>query len=250
MGVYINLNISYAVTKEEWEMLYEEVVELAKKLPFAVVEENEIYLLPKEEQENYVLYRDLIQQKKYNKYAGDAMWSALPYFTDFEQKDPRCNRCYEIWGPKIPRKTYHLHLLEIACLIEARLGEKAFVFGNITGEQCERAVGLVYKHTKNRISLPARCDKNRFYERVMKMKLSELERIFVFESMYWGKKDYQFGAYLRQMFSKELCHAYWEKRFRDCAVNTVRFQKYVNEYLSWGFEWDMLCKIVNQEKTR
>ena len=52
MGVYINLNISYAVTKEE--------------------------------QENYVLYRDLIQQKKYNKYAGDAMWSALPYFTDFE----------------------------------------------------------------------------------------------------------------------------------------------------------------------
>ena len=253
MGVYINLNISYSVAKEEWEAVYSEILELIQVLPGINQGEecdgkNMISLVLDDDTEAYVLYRDLIQQKKYNKMAGDAIWGALPVYTDFGSNDPRCNRCYEIWGPKINRKTYYLHLLAIACLIEDRLGEKAFLFGNITGEQCKRAVKLANKYLKKRIDVPARCDMKRLRERLGKMRLSEQEKLTAFESMYWGNKDYQFGEYLRKSFSQEACDLYWRKRFQDCSVGTVRFRKNVNDFLSWGFEWSLLCRLVNQEE--
>jgi hypothetical protein len=70
-----------------------------------------------------------------------------------------------------------MYLLAIACLIEARLGEKAFVYGDITKGQCKKAVELANKHLKKPIDVPDRCDMERFYRRISKLQMSEKEQL-------------------------------------------------------------------------
>ena len=43
MGIYINLEISKSVTKEEWKRVYEETLALAKKLSLAGLRKMKIH---------------------------------------------------------------------------------------------------------------------------------------------------------------------------------------------------------------
>ena len=54
------------------------------------------------------------------------MMGALPAYMDCNEKEKRYGRTYSLWGAKTQREPYHVYLLSIACLIESRLGEKAF----------------------------------------------------------------------------------------------------------------------------
>jgi hypothetical protein len=278
MGIFINLVISKSVTKSEWEAVYEETLRLIKNLPLAERRQVDIHgvntmcLVKTEEHdfpsiwshrgerigwategdletlkraEEYFLPRDLIGEDKIEEDAGDAMLGAFPAYLDFDRDDKRFTHVYREWGAKTQGEPYHIYLLAVACLIEARLGTKAFIYGDITRGQCKRAVEIANEFLENKIEMPARCYTDRLIKRVNALELSESDKLKVFEALYLGTKDAAFGEALRQYFSKKLLDEYWKNEFKDAKIGTIRFNGKVSEYLLWGFEIDKLCEFVN-----
>lgn len=278
MGIFIHMSVSKSVTKREWEKVYKETLQLVKAFPLAerrkikckgieticlvpTVERKQTYGWHNENirlgwfadgdyetlhtAERYALYRDMIQDDEVEIDAGDALLGALPAYSKFEWDDPRCSHTYDIWGAKTQGEPYHMYLLAIACLIEARLGEKAFVYGDITRGQCRKAVELANKYLKNPIAVPDRCDMERFYKRVSNLQLNEHEQFIVFERLYLGTKDHKYGEYIRDKYSDEILYKYWQDAFDKYYIGTKGFDDYINEYLLWGFDLGRLCRLIN-----
>ena len=151
--------------------------------------------------ERYFLPRDLVKDGRYDADAPDAMFSMIPSYLDYEWDDPRFQRCYELWGEKTQGKPYHMYLLAVACLIESRLGPKAFTYGDITRGQCRRAVELANEHLDKKIEMPASCDSERLLKRIRNFPVSEAEMIQLYTDMYLGTKDASFGKAARDVFS-------------------------------------------------
>lgn len=278
MGIFLSLSISKAVSKEEWEMVYKETLQLAKDLKLAekrkilcrdietaclvLVEEHEMdswwqnvdkrigwcvdgdYRTMRTA-EAFFMPKNLVKDDAVKQDAGDAMLAAIPYYMQVDGEDKKYEQTYEIWGNKTQGEPYHIYLLAIACTIEARLKEKAFVDGDITRGQCKLAVHFANMYLKEPIDLPDRCDMSRLHERVSKLPLSDNEKINVFESLYLGTKDEEFGAYLRKVYSKSVCEEYWRDRICHINISNFVFGKTVKKFLGWGFELGDLCKLVN-----
>lgn len=280
MGIFIHMSISKAVEKKEWEAVYQETLQLVEAFPFAErlkvsCEGVETYCLvrTKERQkkygwrgdktrigwtvdgdyetmrtaEEYFLPKDFINEKKVNPDAGDAILGVLPCYLDYSWDDPLCSHCYEIWGNKTQGRPYHMYLLAVACLIEARLGEKAFVYGDITRGQCKKAVELANKYLEKPIEIPDRCDVNRLWRRVSKLPIKEMEKFEAFERFYLGTKDAQFGEYLRAVVPEHIYDEYWKRRFQDCHIETIGFDAAINDYFLWGFDLRKLCRRIDFE---
>jgi hypothetical protein len=277
MGIFIHLCISKSVTRPEWEAVYEETLQLVKNLPFAERRKVDIHgvdticLVKTEERkftssweddewmgweadgdletlkvaEEYFLPRDLIGDDEIEENAGDAMLVAFPAYMDYDWKDERFTHVYELWGDKTQGEPYHIFLLAVACLIEARLGTKAFVYGDITRGQCKKAVEIANEFLDSKIEMPDRCYADRLMKRVDALELPESEKLDVFETFYLGTKDAAFGETLRQYFSKEYLNIYWKNRFENSKIGTTGFNEEAGEYLLWGFEIDKLCEFVN-----
>lgn len=173
--------------------------------------------------------------------AGDALMGALPAYMDYDWEDSRFCHVYNIWGDKTQGKPYHMYLLAVACLIETRLGRKAFVYGDITRGQCKKAVKMANKF----LDIPDRCDMRRLLKRVSELPLSDNEQLAVFKKVYLGTQDAEFGKYMRSKYSESICEKYWEDRFKHTFIGTHGFDKIIGEYLLWGFDLEKLCKLVN-----
>lgn len=117
--------------------------------------------------EEYFLSRNMIKEGDYKENALDALLGLLPTDLNYDGEDAQFGQIYNVWGNKTQGEPYHIYLLAIACLIESRLGNKAFVYGDITRAQCKRAVELANIHLKEPIDIPARCDKERFWKRFL-----------------------------------------------------------------------------------
>ena len=278
MGIHINLYISKSVTKQEWNDVYEESLRLAKAFPLADLKKINIKsvetlcLVPCREYEKsniwdeklkavgwcafgdyetsdiaeeYFTPRDLIEDKEFNKNAGDAILGAIPLYNDFNQNDIVCGQTYHLWGNKTQGKPYHMYLLAIACMIESRLGEKAFVGGDITRGQCRKAVEIANEYLKKSIEMPNRCNMEQLYKRIVKLPLESKEQIRMFVSLYLGTKNAEFGKYLRSNFSGDVCYEYWKYRFHNSSIDTIGFDENLKEYLLWGFDLEKLFNLVN-----
>jgi hypothetical protein len=195
--------------------------------------------------EEYFLPRDLIGDNAIEEDAGDAMLGACPCYLDYDWDDKRFTHVYGRWGAKTQGEPYHMYLLAVACLIEARLGTKAFVYGDITRGQCKKAVEIANEFLDSKIEMPDRCYVDRLMRRVDALQLPESDKLNVFEVFYLGTKDAAFGETLRQYFPKKFLNAYWKNRFKNSKIGTIGFDKKVSEYLLWGFEIDNLCEFVN-----
>ena len=225
MGIFIHMSISMSVTKKEWEKVYEETLQLVNAFPFAqrrlvkckgietvclvpTVEREETYGWNNEEKrigwiaegdyktmrtaEDFALFRGMIREDKFDASAGDAMLQLLPICLSYDWNDQKFKRNYSVWGGKTQREPYHMYLLAIACLIEARLGNKAFVYGDITKEQCIEAVELANKHLKTSIEIPDRCDRKRFCKRVSKLPISPTEQETIFKELCLDFEDVKY----------------------------------------------------------
>ena len=278
MGIFINLCISKSVTKKEWEKVYEDTLKLIKHFPFAEKREVKVHgidtvcLVKTEEHEStfgwngkqtkvgwnavgdykymrtaesYYLPRDLVGDSEVEPCAGDALMGALPAYMNYDWKDERFNHVYELWGNKTQGEPYHIYLLAVAALIEARLADKAFTYGDITRGQFKRAVEIANQYLDEPIEIPDRCNLERFFLRVAALPLEKHEQLAVFECLFLGTKDEKFADYMRQMFSDEEIAEYWKNRFENCAIGTIAFDKDINDYLLWGFDLKELCNYVN-----
>lgn len=278
MGIFIHMSISMSVTKKEWEKVYEETLQLVKAFPLAErrkvsckgieticlvpsVEREEKYGWNKEKSrigwfadgdyetlhtaEEYSLYRDMVTDDEVDIDAGDALLGVLPAYLDYEWNDPKCNHNYDIWGAKTQGEPYHMYLLAIACLVETRLGEKAFVYGDITRGQCKKAVEMANKYLEEPIDIPDRCDMERFYKRVSNLQLDRKDQFVIFNSFYLGTKDSAYGEYIRCKYTEAVFDEYWKEHFKNYSIGTIGFDDLINEYLLWGFELKKLCRLVN-----
>lgn len=277
MGIFINMEISKSVTKEEWKKVYNETLLLINKLPFAerirktihgidticlvrTKERTEKYGWNKEKSrtgwfadgdytcmntaEDYFLPRDLVEEDGAEPEAGDAILSILAAYLDYDWKDDICSHTYKIWGNKTQGERYHMFLLAVACLIEARLGNKAFVHGDITRGQCRKAVEIANQCLETSIEMPDRCYMDRLLNRISKLPLSVEEKFTVFESLYLGTKDREYGDFIRKEFSKNVIDAYWKKNFDAYEISMLGFNSLFHEYMTQGFELENLCGYV------
>lgn len=278
MGIFIHLDISKSITKKEWEDVYNETLMLVEKLPLAERRKVNIHgvdtvCLVKTEEHNfpptwgnykeiigwaadgdidtlntaeeYFLPRDIIGDDEVDENAGDAILAAFPSYLDYDWNDQRFTHTYSKWGNKTQGEPYHIFLLAIACLIEARLGTKAFIYGDITRGQCKKAVEIANEFLENKIDMPDRCYVDRLMKRINALDFSEKEKIDLFDAFYLGTKDASFGETLKGYFSKKSLNDYWKNRFNHSKIGTMGFDEIISEYLLWGFEIDALCKYVN-----
>ena len=278
MGIFMYMCISKSVTRSEWKKVYEETLQLVKAFPLAekrkinckgfdtvclvpTVEREEIYGLNKEKRrmgwfadgdyeslhiaEEYYLYRELVQDGEVEINAGDALLGALPAYTSYDWEDPICSHTYHMWGNKTQGEPYHMYLLAVACLIMDRLGNKAFVYGDITRGQCMKAVEMANQHLTKPINIPDRCDMDRFYKRVSKLPMSEKEQIDIFDKLYLGTKNSTYGEYIREKYSEAALHDYWRDVFEQCYIGTIGFTNDIKKYFAYGFDLTSLCRLVN-----
>lgn len=278
MGIFIHLNISKSVTKKEWEKVYNETLFLIDKLPLAekitknihgidticlvrTKERTEKYGWIREETrtgwfadgdynwmntaEDYFLSRDLVKEDEIDPRAGDAILCYLAaHCLGYRWKDDICSHTYGIWGGKTQGEVYHMYLLTIACLIEARLGEKAFVYGDITRGQCRKAVEIANKYLENPIEMPDRCYMDRLFDRISKLPLSLEEKYRLFDSAYLGSKDGEYGDFVRKVFSEGTISTCWKKKLTEYEIGTSGFSSFFREYMTQGFGLEELCGYV------
>lgn len=143
--------------------------------------------------------------------AGDAMMGEVSYCLGWDWNDTRCSHTYSLWDSKTQGEMYHIYLLAIACLIEDRLGEKAFVCGDITQGQCRKAVELANQYLKKPIRIPARCESERLLARIRKLPLTDMEKAAAFEYFYLGIRDMRFGDFERDNLGEVVMQAYWKQ---------------------------------------
>lgn len=280
MGIFIRLSISKSVTKEEWKKVYEETLQLIKNFPFAerrkikIHDIDTICLIRTEEQEdrdewnpnktkigwntigdydnmhvaeNYYLPRDIVEDNKAEPDAGDAMLQAISVYINFDLEDERFHHTYNIWGNKTQGEPYHIYLLAVAALIEARLGTKAFTYGDITRGQFKKAVEIANKYLNEPIDIPDRCDIERLLMRIKKLPLSPVDQLTVFETFFLGTQDVGVGAYVRQMFDDDVIDEYWKHKFKNQRIGTLGFNDTIHNYLLCGFDLGKLCGYINYE---
>lgn len=278
MGIYINLEISKSVTQSEWDKVYAETLLLVKEFPFAdrrtvnIHSVETICMVKTKEQEDLYYgmrgketwvgwtvsgnYDDLTTAEDYSlpKYlsaedydpeAGDAIWGQVPIYLNYDWQDTRFDGVRSMWGNKTQGESYHIYLLAIACLIQARLGEKAYIYGDITRGQCKRAVEMANWYLKTPIEMPDQCNLDRLYQRLSKLDLPDHEKIILFGELYLGTKDAEYGEFLRSSFSEEALDNHWKDRFESCNVNSLGFNHIIYEYLLLGNSLEQLCHYVD-----
>lgn len=279
MGVFINLDISRSVTRDEWEKVYEETLKLIENLPFGEICKIKIHdvevdcFVPTREREvkcgilskkkttmgwttygdleslgtgeNFFLPRDLVDDQNVEPDAGDAMLGALPYYMDYDWNDERFNNCYFMWGMKTQGELYHIYLLAVAALIEARLGTKAFTRGDVMLDQFKEAVEIANTYLDKPIELPCRCDMSRLANRAKNLPIPEIEQMEAFIAMYLGAKNAAFGDFLRRTFPESLLNEYWEKIFKNVEIETISFDYSFYDYILWGFDLKKLSSYVD-----
>lgn len=278
MGISIHMGISKSVTREEWGDVYKETLQLVKAFPLAEQREASVRGIPTrclvrtEEREytygwlqekvdtgwfangdyeylstaeRYSLSRELVAEEQYDEGAPDAMLASVPdYVSGYSWEDERFNQNYSLWGAKTQGEPYHMYLLAIACLIESRLGRKAYVYGDITKGQCERAVRIANEHLDQAIHTPDRCDTERLFARIDDFPLTETEKLQLFIGLYLGRKNADFGVCIRTHFSEQTCNEYWKSRFQQYCVTSRGFSSVLKDYLLWGFGLEELCSFV------
>lgn len=277
MGIFIYLEISKSVTEEEWHRVYEESLALVKAFPLAErgtvfyagqqivcavrTQEREMRYHSGTKRgwcaemdydtlngaEEYLLLKDFVDGEEIDSDAGDAIMGVLANHIDCGWKQENSKRTYSLWDAKTQGKPYHMYLLAIACMIEDRLEEKAFTYGDITQGQCRKAVEMANQYLKKPIQIPARCDMGRLYRRIQLLPIEEKEKLEAFEYFYLGEQDKTFYGFIQNHFQADSIWAYWKKRFADSMIGSRGFSKALKDYLSSGAGLEELCSIVHME---
>lgn len=272
MGIFISLYVAHNVTQEEWEPVYEESLKLAKQFCLIDFENTELFgeelfcgIPVKERGEDGKRYWQTIGDFFSMGYAEDQsiprqlsrcvsdptevktydpLLAVVPSCTRLYWKEDRCKNSFIFWGNKTQGEVYHMYLLAIGCMIESRLGGKACVAGDITIGQCRKAVELANQNLSEPIGMPVRCELEPLYRRVRNLPIKEEELLEVFQGLYLGALDREYGDFVRTYFSSTEREYYWKRAFKNCRIGSPYFSSTIKTYFNLGNELEELCKIV------
>ena len=280
MGTCLELSISRSVTCREWEDVYEETLQLVEAFPLA--EARQVPVLGYETKcvvrtrerdmyrdwtcdqpskgwaasgdydhlgmaERFRLFRDEVDESDYLADAPDPLFDeALSRNGSVAPQNHGSHVLpHYVWGSKTQGEPYHIYLLAIACLIATRLGSKAYVGGDITRTQCERAVRLANGLLAVPIVIPDQCNHKRLYERVAALPLTDLDRLCAYNELYVGNRSRPFGDCVREHFPEEMCDRYWTYRFQRNRIGTDSFNAVLEDYIEQGFDFERIDSIVD-----
>ena len=158
MGIHIGITVSTHISPERWQAVYEEALNLAKKLNLAEHREKEIHghavrcLVPTEESEwngkngfwavaDYT-FRDSGEGFFFHKELRlpeddepvDILALRASQIDMIRTNIPEKNY-QKLWGDKTQGHTYHIALLAIGCLVQDRLGDDALVHSDTAASE-------------------------------------------------------------------------------------------------------------------
>ena len=271
--MYLCFSMSNSVTQEEWEKVYEESLFLADKLNLAdwikfyykgirhyayckVKEQTDeddgkvehfwktcaeyVYMYDGE----YLKLNRELNKYKYNENARPAIITELESYNNSFDKEIT-HHVTRTWGG-----TYFVRVLAIMCLLESRLKEKVYIYGDIIKQDCESAVKMANQYLKEPIEIPARCDYNRLYEIVKTIDISEEEKISLIHISFLGNTDLQFRKFVTEKFDKKVIDNFWKNKFKDLDINSYDFESTLKTYLSYGFDFKDLFLYIPKPNTK
>lgn len=214
MGVFINLSVSHAVTAAEWKKAYDDSLKIITELNLAEgcvmsIHDTDVYCLirSKEREEPRNGFKGWIGEGDYqfltcsednslparlNAYDCNGRDPLVAYMENFRHRDPK-NSCYNFWDGKTQGEPQHITLLTVGVMMQSRLKNKAFVYGDVTRGQCKLATELANEILDEKVELPEQCVLERLYKRVSRLPIDDVQKIRTIEAVYLGEKnrDYQ-----------------------------------------------------------
>lgn len=236
MGISISMLVSKAVLPEQWEAVYYEALELARNMELACIVKKDIHgqgvycLAPVEEESEdgktyWNVCSDLNTRESAEWYSTPKVLCECPVKDDLDIIIHRAldrelisaegvgDVTRHLWGDKTQGHFYHLGMLAIGSLFQERLGNHAFVYGDINAGQCRRAVEMANKYLKDSIQVPCQAELGRWIERVSALPLPETDRVRIAFDMFIGAKKAEFGDAMRDAFSPVSITEYWRQVF-------------------------------------
>ena len=279
MGVFINTLISGAVTQKEWEPVYEESLFMAKELKLLDIEKVDVcgremycavptheYTQKTWDDKEHIGWRasgNLVTLRRAEPHytprsfdddsiececkCDDALIQLVPQYAGYMYNDPEAEKfycCHSIWGAKTQGEPYHMLLLAIGCMIEARLGKHAIVDGDITRGQCVKAIEIANDVLGEKLELPVRCDAKRLIKRVGDLPITDLEKLSVVIGAYLGTEGNAFGQLIRENFDDAIIKKYWKEKVGAYEPDMYGFTRAMNSYFLMGFGLSDFCDFA------
>lgn len=214
MGLFVNLYVNFdaGITQNDWNSIYEESLTLLKMFPVELIrltseeiEGHKRYVLSKQisedigkNSENWRISGDLRTFKQaevfeFFRFEAESHSSENSVNRNrdilFASEDSlHYNDCCgeELFGSKTQGYPYHLAVLAVAILVENRLGEKAFVSGDITMTACKAVTNWMNGILKKPVKLPLAVTGQRLWDRIYPMYGDINNVITRFEALYRG----------------------------------------------------------------
>ncbi len=268
MGICISLKVSKSVSEERWQKVYDEALFLAKKLNLAEIRTVKIHghqvsCLAKTKESEWYGERGFMAIADYE--YGDAAESfffpkeisstktqepidaleCTAYDIGVVETNPDSDDCIDIWGNKTQEMYYHFSILAIGCLVQDRLKDEAYVYGDFNAGQCRVAVKDANEFLKKPIQVPCQCDPNRWMERISRLTVKGTDKVRIAECMYIGKKDAAFGEKLRALLPSDVLTQYWKEEMNYYQMRMFGFMNCFKRYLEMGFDIAELCDIIS-----
>ena len=231
VSAQFSVSISKTITQEEWEKVYEETLSLAPQLDLCYVKDfdyegviGKCFALPEElDKDDYDIERVL--------WRADGLYSKrigicpVKFFKNLEKND--CGQekgsaflgyahddeslSSIIMGEELINEDYITGLLALAFLIEARLKDKAFVYGYFEYYLAQEALEKINKLLKEPIDMPVVCNPVKLMEYVQTTKLSKTEKFKLYIHTYAGPMNQAFWNELETNFSKTTIEKFKKK---------------------------------------
>ena len=231
---HCSVSISKTITQKEWKKVYREISSLTKKLDFCYLRqfnfdgvEGQCISRAAEGFREWLgtIYDDLTVLKIEGLYSqrllvGQAYinkkfledWYEQPEgdaFLGYAHSDDSLSII--MLGDELQNTTYITNVLAIAFLIEARLPEKAFVYGPFPYDYAVEAVNKINKYLKKPIGLPAVCRAKDLMSLTQKTNFSDKEKCEFFYKTYMGKYDEECWKILNENFTNDIINEFYSK---------------------------------------
>ena len=222
VSAQFSISISKTISQKEWENVYEETLSLAPQLDLCYVKNfdyegviGKCFASSEElDKDDYDIKRVL--------WRADGLYSKriaicpVKFFKNLKKENCEQTKgsaflgyAYDdqslstiILGQELINKSYITSILALAFLIEARLKDKAFIYGYFDYDVAQEALDKINKLLKVPIGMPVACKAGELMAYVQTTNLSKTEKIKLFIDTYVGPKDVAFWTEMEANFSK------------------------------------------------
>ena len=277
MGVRITLDIiPEEIDDDEWESVYEETLLLLQEYDFMdeIVDEEKYdykwsYTTRSKEREfasydnrlgwytfgdmttmksaeDFMLLRDLSYYDRFREESDcdDILISRINWQSQMSEEIQNLTvGKINVFDAKTQGYPYHMYILAIACLIESRFPQYAYVNGDVTKAQMKKSIEWVNSILKKPVNLTERANNEKLLKRLEKQLEGEYSKLQAFFDLTINQEDKELGDFVRNHFTTAAVRKYYTAKMNSYEIGQIGFGNYLENYLELGFDLEMLCDI-------